>query len=56
MPEVLQPYFGGKNFLPFNEKKLAEYMKEREEEEAKAAAKAAKAAKKKAKQEAAKKE
>lgn len=35
IPEVLQPYLGNKEFVPYNEKALAEFLKEQEQEKAK---------------------
>lgn len=60
IPKVLQPFMGGKEFIPFDEESLQEYLEERdaeakkaaekaEKDAAKAAAKAAKAAAKAAK-------
>jgi len=53
IPKVLQPFMGGKEFIPFNEEALKEHLEEREAEakkaEEKAAKEAAKAAKKAAK-------
>ena len=46
IPEVLQPYLGGKDFFPYNEKALEEFMKEQEQEKAKAEKKGKKKGKK----------
>lgn len=53
VPEVLRPFMGGKEFLPFKEELVKQHMEDRQKEiekaEAEAAKKAAKAAKKAAK-------
>lgn len=36
IPEVLRPYMGGLDFLPYSEKKIAQWRKAQEEEEKKA--------------------
>jgi len=42
IPEVLQPFMGGKKFIPYNEKKVKAFQDKLVEEEKKAAEKEAK--------------
>jgi len=35
IPKVLQPFMGGKEFIPYDKKKVAEFMERKTKEEAK---------------------
>ena len=56
VPECLQPFMGGIDFIPYNEKKVAAWQAKKAEDEKLAAAKEAKKSKGKKKEPAAKKE